>query len=113
MTLSERGSISIDPWKSGGLIGCIGIRGDKGENHDSIKDVISKQDKTNYKYIFHALNNYMEGVIPELTGVYGRRGFSSTSGTVTVSESTYDHEVKVFVLIDSLLEIDNCNCQAL
>jgi len=113
MTLGDRGSISIDPWKSGGLIGCIGIRGDKGENHDSVKDVISKQDKTNYKFIYHALNNYIEGVIPELTGVYGRRGFSSSSGTVTVSESTYDHEVKVFVLIDPLPEIDNCNCQAL
>lgn len=113
MTLGGRGSISIDPWKSTGLIGCIGVRGAKGENHESVKDVISKQDKTNYKYIYHALNNYIESIIPELTGVYGRRGFSTTEGTVTVAESTYDHEVKVFVLIDPLPEIDDCNCQVL
>jgi len=110
MTLGKRSSISIDPWRSSSLIGCIGVRSDKGENHPSVKDTISKQDAANYQYIYHALNNYLEGIIPELTGVYGRRGFSSSGGTVTLAESSYDHEVKVFVLVDPLPEIDNCNC---
>lgn len=110
MSLGTRSSISIDPWKSSGLIGCIGVRGNEGENHISIKDTISKQDAANYKFIYHSINNYLEGIIPELTGIYGRRGFSSTDGTVSVIESTYDHETKVYVLVDNLPEIDDCNC---
>jgi flagellum-specific peptidoglycan hydrolase FlgJ len=110
MSLGTRGSISIDPWNSNGLIGCVGIRGSKGVNHPSTKETYSKQDKINYKYIYHSINNYLEGVIPELTGIYGRRGFSTTEGTVKVAASTYDHEVKVYILIDPLPEIDNCNC---
>ena len=111
MTLGKRGSISIDPWKSSGLVGCIGVRGENGENHPSTKDTYSKQDKENYKYIYHSLNNYLEGIIPELTGIYGRRGFSTSEGTIKVSASTYDHEIKVYVLVDSLPDL--CQCESL
>ena len=113
MNIGSRSSISIDPWGSGGLVGCIGLRGKDGVVHPSCKDEYANQDRDNYKYIYHAINNYLEGVIPELTGIYGRRGFSTTEGKVTVASSDYDHEVKVFVLVDPLPEIDNCNCKKL
>ncbi|MFK7058738.1 hypothetical protein [Flavobacterium oreochromis] len=111
MILGKRGSISIDPWKSSGLVGCVGIRGKNGENHLSTKETYSNQDKENYKYIYHSLNNYLESIIPELTGIYGRRGFSTSEGIVKVSASSYDHEIKVYVLVDSLPDL--CTCESL
>ncbi|OWP83051.1 hypothetical protein BWK59_12590 [Flavobacterium davisii] len=108
MNLGSRTSISIDPWLSDSLEGCIGLRGVGGSNHPSCEETIKKQDKENYKYIYHSINNYLEDIIPELTGVYGRRGFSSSSGTTTVNESTYKEEINVFVLVDHLPDIDEC-----
>ncbi len=114
MTLGKRGSISIDPWKSNGLIGCVGVRGTNGTNHSSCDSRMGDwNDKVKYKFIYHALNNYLEGITPELKGIFGRRGFSTTDGEVTVAESGYDHEIKVYVLVDSLPEINNCNCSKL
>ena len=56
------------------------------------------------------MNNYLESVIPELTGVYGRRGYSST-GKINVLASEYDKETKVYVLIDPLPELGkDCQC---
>ncbi|MCW3161429.1 glucosaminidase domain-containing protein [Chryseobacterium oryctis] len=107
MTLGSRSSISIDPWRSSGLIGCVGIRNSDGETHPSCAKEYPNQDAENYKFIYHALNNYLEGIVPELTGVYGRRGYSS-SGKVAVAASAYKEEVKVFVLIDPLPEINAC-----
>jgi len=107
MALGSRSSISIDPWRSSGLIGCVGIRNSDGETHSSCAKEYPNQDKTNYKFIYHALNNYLETVIPELTGVYGRRGYSS-SGTVDVAASEFKEEVKVFVLVDPLPELSAC-----
>ncbi|WP_419494999.1 glucosaminidase domain-containing protein [Chryseobacterium bernardetii] len=107
MSLGNRGSISIDPWSSAGLIGCIGIRNSDGKVHSSCEKEYPNQDKENYKFIYHALNNYLETIIPELTGVYGRRGYSS-NGKVAVVASRYEEEVKVFVLTDLLPELNNC-----
>lgn len=107
MSLGSRGSISIDPWSSAGLIGCVGIRKSDGKTHPSCEKEYPNQDATNYKFIYHALNNYLESIIPELTGVYGRRGYSS-NGKVAVAESTYKEEIKVFVLADPLPELNNC-----
>ncbi|MCS3868581.1 hypothetical protein J3D55_001497 [Chryseobacterium ginsenosidimutans] len=107
MALGSRGSISLDPWRSSGLIGCVGIRNSDGETHSSCAKEYPNQDKVNYKFIYHALNNYLETVIPELTGVYGRRGYSS-SGTVDVAASEFKEEVKVFVLVDPLPELSAC-----
>ncbi|WP_445709994.1 hypothetical protein [Flavobacterium sp.] len=106
MSIGSRSSISIDPWSSTGLIGCLGVRGVNGEAHPSVKEEIKDQSKTNYKYIYHSLNNYLEEVIPELTGVYGRRGYSS-SGKIDVKSSKYDKEIKVYVLIDGLKELSS------
>lgn len=104
MALGSRGSISIDPWSSTGLIGCVGIRNSNGETHPSCQKEYPHQDKENYKFIYHALNNYLESVIPELTGVYGRRGYSS-NGKVPVKESKFTEEVKVYALVDNLPEL--------
>ncbi|WP_264544517.1 MULTISPECIES: glucosaminidase domain-containing protein [Flavobacterium] len=110
MSLGNRGSISIDPWKSKGLIGCIGIRGENGINHPSCDSRMGDwNNKEKYKFIYHALNNYLETVIPELTGVYGRRGYNST-GEVNVSTSQYNNQTRVYVLVDSLPEISDCKC---
>ncbi len=109
MTLGSRSSISIDPWKSKDLIGCVGVRSSDGENHSSYATEIKDLSAANYKFVYHALNNYLESVVPELTGVYGRRGYSS-NGKIAVSASAYEEEIKVFALIDPLPEIDNCNC---
>ncbi|ELY2018447.1 hypothetical protein SL053_002375, partial [Flavobacterium psychrophilum] len=111
MNLGTRSSISIDPWNSNELIGCIGIRDTGGGYHSSFTALTKEQKKT-YKNKYHCINNYLEGIIPELTGVYGRRGYSD-SEDLSVLESTYDHEVKVFVLVDPLPEIDSCNCKDL
>lgn len=104
MTLGNRGSISIDPWKSKDLIGCVGIRASDGTNHSSYSTEIKDLSATNYKYVYHSLNNYLETIVPELTGVYGRRGYSS-NGKVIVKPSEFKEEVKVFVLVDNLPEI--------
>ena len=112
MTLGSRGSISIDPWKSKDLIGCVGIRNLDGGNHSSCSARMTKENiksTTKYKFIYHSLNNYLESVIPELTGIYGRRGFSY-SGDVNVKISDYKEETKVFVLVDPLPELNNCKC---
>lgn len=109
MTLGSRSSISIDPWKSKDLVGCLGIRGKGGENHPSCSEEMKDQSPSNYKNIYHSLNNYLESVIPELTGIYGRRGYSS-NGKIGVLPSKYDHEIKVFVLIDTLPEFNDCKC---
>ncbi|WP_310555654.1 glucosaminidase domain-containing protein, partial [Flavobacterium sp.] len=110
MSLGSRGSISIDPWKSKGLIGCIGIRGTNGVNHPSCDSRMGDwNDKVKYKFIYHSLNNYLETVVPEITGIYGRRGYSS-AGEVAVSASQYKEQIKVYVLVDSLPEISNCKC---
>lgn len=69
-----------------------------------IKDT---NNSSKYKFIYHTLNNYLESIIPELTGVYGRRGYSF-SGEVNIIKSAYDKEVKVFALIEPLPEINNC-----
>ena len=53
----------------------------------------------------HALNNYLETIIPELTGVYGRRGYSS-NGKIKVKVSEYTEEIKVFALVDPLPELN-------
>ena len=98
MTLGSRGSISIDPWKSKDLIGCVGIRNLDGGNHSSCSARMTKENiksTTKYKFIYHSLNNYLESVIPELTGIYGRRGFSY-SGDVNVKISDYKEETKSF-----------------
>ncbi|MGI9650139.1 glucosaminidase domain-containing protein [Chryseobacterium sp. RLHN22] len=107
MALGSRGSISIDPWNSAGLVGCVGIRNSDGTPHSSCKKEYPNQDSINYKFIYHALNNYLETVIPELTGVYGRRGYSSDD-KVPVLSSNYKEEIKVFVLADPLPELNNC-----
>ncbi len=107
MTLGSRSSISIDPWRSSGLIGCVGIRNSDGETHSSCAKEYPNQDAANYKFIYHALNNYLEGIVPELKGVYGRRGYSS-DGKVAVAASTYEEEIKVFVLVDPLPELSAC-----
>lgn len=112
MTLGSRGSISLDPWKSKDLIGCVGIRNSDGENHSSYATEIKDLSAANYKFVYHALNNYLESVIPELTGVYGRRGYSS-NGKIPVTASAYTEEIKVYALVDPLPEIDNCNCDKL
>ncbi len=104
MSIGSRGSISIDPWSSTGLIGCLGVRGAKGKVLPSIKDEINDQSNSNYKFIYHGLNNYLEEIIPELTGIYGRRGYSS-SGKIDVAISQYEKETKVYVLIDGLIEL--------
>ncbi|MFK7004746.1 hypothetical protein, partial [Flavobacterium covae] len=111
MNIGTRSSISIDPWNSAGLVGCVGIRGEKGIVHPNCKNTYPNQDKENYKYIYHSINNYLEGIIPELTGVYGRRGFSTSSGTVLVKESSYKEEKKVFVLVDKLPELKLFNIE--
>ncbi len=108
MTLGKRGAISIDPWNSAGLVGCIGIRNSDGTFHSSCEKESHRQDGKNYKFIYHALNNYLEKEIPELTGVYGRRGFSY-KGEVNIAASTYNEEVNVFVLVEPLPEI-RCIC---
>ena len=109
MSIGSRSSISIDPWISQALIGCLGIRGQGGENHSSCSEEMNDQSASNYKNIYHSLNNYLETIIPELTGIYGRRGYSST-GKVNVAESKYDKETKVYVLIDILPELNDCQC---
>ncbi|OWP82816.1 hypothetical protein BWK59_13860, partial [Flavobacterium davisii] len=106
MNIGSRSSISIDPWDSSTLIGCIGIRGEKGTFHSSYKALTPQQKKT-YKNKYHCINNYLETIIPELTGIYGRRGYSSTDD-IAVVESSYTEEIKVFVLIDPLKELCNC-----
>ena len=108
MTIGARSSISIDPWSGEYLVGCVGIRSKWGGYHSSFS-ALTKEQKKKYKNKYHCINNYLEGVIPELTGIYGRRGFSDEDD-LKVLESTYDHETKVFVLVDSLPEINNCNC---
>ncbi|OXB10960.1 hypothetical protein B0A81_03075 [Flavobacterium plurextorum] len=105
MTLKGRSSISIDPWKSKDLIGCLGIRNSDGTNHSSCGSEMGDLSASNYKFIYHALNNYLENVIPELTGVYGRRGYSSNE-RIVVKESKYKEEIKVFALIDNLPELN-------
>ncbi|MFH6966955.1 hypothetical protein [Flavobacterium sp. FlaQc-28] len=105
MTLKGRSSISIDPWKSKDLIGCLGIRNSDGTNHSSCGSEMGDLSASNYKFIYHALNNYLESVIPELTGVYGRRGYSSNE-RIVVKESKYKEEIKVFALIDNLPELN-------
>ncbi len=105
MTLKGRSSISIDPWKSKDLIGCLGIRNSDGTNHSSCGGEMGDLSASNYKFIYHSLNNYLESVIPELTGVYGRRGYSS-NGRIAVKESEYKEEIKVFALIDNLPELN-------
>ncbi|MDY0989816.1 hypothetical protein SOM12_20455 [Flavobacterium sp. CFBP9031] len=105
MTLKGRSSISIDPWKSKDLIGCLGIRNSDGTNHSSCGSEMGDLSASNYKFVYHALNNYLESVIPELTGVYGRRGYSS-NGRIVVKESKYEEEIKVFALIDNLPELN-------
>lgn len=107
MTLGSRGSISIDPWSSAGLIGCVGIRNSDGKTHHSCEKEYPNQDSANYKFIYHALNNYLEIIIPELMGVYGRRGYSS-NGKIAVKASSFKEEVKVFVLVDPLPELNSC-----
>ncbi|MDH6252774.1 hypothetical protein M2347_002501 [Chryseobacterium sp. H1D6B] len=107
MALGGRSSISLDPWRSSGLIGCVGIRNSDGETHSSCAKEYPDQDSENYKFIYHALNNYLETVIPELAGVYGRRGYSS-DGKVAVAASEYKEEIKVFVLVDPLPELSAC-----
>ncbi|KQT24178.1 hypothetical protein ASG22_09185 [Chryseobacterium sp. Leaf405] len=107
MALGSRGSISIDPWSSAGLIGCVGIRSANGDTHSSCEKEYPNQDKENYKFIYHALNNYLETIIPELKGVYGRRGYSN-NGKVAVTISDYKEETKVFVLADPLPELSSC-----
>lgn len=107
MTLGSRGSISIDPWNSAGLIGCIGVRNSNGKTHSSCETEYPNQDKENYKFIYHALNNYLEFIIPELMGVYGRRGYSS-NGKIIVAPSKYTEEIKVFTLVDPLPELSTC-----
>ena len=109
MSLGSRSSISIDPWKSKDLIGCVGIRNSDGGNHSSYSSEIVDTSSSNYKFIYHAMNNYLETIIPELTGVYGRRGYSS-NGKVPVKASEFKEEIKVFVLVDSLPEINSCDC---
>lgn len=109
MSIGKRGSISIDPWKSSGLLGCVGVRGEGGVSHPSCASRMGdSQDEVKYKYIYHALNNYLESVIPELTGIYGRRGYVS-SGEVAVAATKYDHQTKVFVLVDTLPELSLFN----
>ncbi|MBD8084126.1 hypothetical protein [Chryseobacterium caseinilyticum] len=105
MTLGSRSSISIDPWKSKDLIGCLGIRNSDGSNHSSCSNEMSDLSSSNYKNVYHALNNYLETIIPELTGVYGRRGYSS-NGRIKVVGSKYKEEVKVFALIEPLPELN-------
>ena len=105
MSIGSRSSISIDPWISQALIGCLGIRGQGGGNHSSCAQEMNDQSASNYKNIYHSLNNYLETIIPELTGVYGRRGYSS-SGKVNVAISKYDKETRVYVLIDPLPELN-------
>lgn len=105
MSIGSRSSISIDPWVSQGLIGCLGIRGKDGANHSSCSQEMNDQSASNYKNIYHSLNNYLETIIPELTGVYGRRGYSSND-RVKVATSKYDKEIKVYVLIDDLPELN-------
>ncbi|MGE8552856.1 MAG: hypothetical protein ACN6OB_02830 [Chryseobacterium jejuense] len=112
MTLGSRSSISIDPWKSKDLIGCLGIRNLNGENHSSYAGEIGDLSASNYKFVYHALNNYLESIIPELTGVYGRRGYSS-NGKIVVKASEYKEEIKVYALVDPLPEINNCKCNEL
>ena len=110
MSIGNRSSISIDPWISQALIGCLGIRATGGGNHSSCAKEMEDQSASNYKNIYHSLNNYLESVIPELTGVYGRRGYSST-GKINVLASEYDKETKVYVLIDPLPELGkDCQC---
>ena len=109
MSIGSRSSISIDPWKSNSLIGCLGIRGKEGGNHSSYSEEIGDQSASNYKNIYHTLNNYLETIVPELTGVYGRRGYSS-DGKIKVAVSKYDKEIKVFVLVDPLPELNDCSC---
>lgn len=106
MTLKGRSSISIDPWKSKDLVGCLGIRNSDGTNHSSCGSEMGDLSASNYKFIYHTLNNYLESVIPELTGVYGRRGYSS-NGRIEVKESEYKEEIKVFALIDNLPELND------
>ena len=43
MTIGSRGSISIDPWKSKDLIGCVGIRNSDGNNHPSCAGKMTKE----------------------------------------------------------------------
>ena len=105
MTLGSRSSISIDPWKSKDLIGCLGIRNSDGSNHSSCGSEMGDLSASNYKFVYHALNNYLETVIPELTGVYGRRGYSS-KGKIPVKPSQYKEEIKVFALVDNLPELN-------
>lgn len=112
MTLGSRSSISIDPWKSKDLIGCLGIRNSNGENHSSYAGEIGDLSASNYKFVYHALNNYLESIIPELTGVYGRRGYSS-NGKIVVKASEYKDEIKVYALVNPLPEINNCKCNEL
>ncbi len=109
MNLGSRSSISIDPWKSKDLIGCLGIRNADGTNHPSCAGEMGDLSAANYKFVYHALNNYMEIVIPELKGVYGRRGYSS-NGKIAVAASDFTEEVKVFILIDPLPELNSCEC---
>ncbi|MFK7050604.1 hypothetical protein V3Q77_11965, partial [Flavobacterium davisii] len=111
MSLGNRSSISIDPWDSHTLIGCIGIRGDKGAFHSSFTALTVEQKKT-YKNKYHCINNYLETIIPELTGIYGRRGFSSSDGIV-VAESSYTEEINTYILVDLLTEINSCKCKSL
>lgn len=105
MTLGSRSSISIDPWKSKDLIGCLGIRNSDGSNHSSCGSEMGDLSASNYKFVYHALNNYLETIIPELTGVYGRRGYSS-KGKISVKPSQYNEEIKVFALVDNLPELN-------
>ncbi|SFI50197.1 hypothetical protein [Halpernia frigidisoli] len=109
MSLGSRSSISLDPWKSKDLIGCVGIRKADGTNHPSCASEMSDLSASNYKFVYHSLNNYLESVIPELKGVYGRRGYSS-NGKIAVATSDYKEEIKVFVLTDPLPEINGCDC---
>lgn len=110
MAIGSRGSISLDPWKSKALLGCVGIKGTGGGYHPSCADRIKDANSIEkYRFIYHSLNNYLETVIPEMTGIFGRRLYTS-GGEVAVAASTYDHQTKVFVLVDPLPEIDACKC---
>ncbi|RAV27889.1 hypothetical protein [Sinomicrobium soli] len=102
----QRNASSFDPWKSKDMRGCHGV---KTENGGYVNNATGY---SVYKNKYHAVNTWVEEKVPELKGIYGRRGFSdntdSSDARIKMEEPTdIEVEYKAWVKVDPLPDVDH------
>ncbi|MBC9795228.1 hypothetical protein [Sinomicrobium weinanense] len=106
ITTDQRDASSFDPWKSKDMRGCHGVKTESGGY------VNNAHQYQVYKNKYHAVNTWVEEKVPELKGIYGRRGFSdntdSSDAKIKMEEPTdIEVEYKAWIKVDPLPDVDH------